>query len=63
MGFAEVRENRVFPSHLRISGFYVLNLGFAWVKYGFSGKAAEHLVFLQRNLTKLTSCTGDGMKY
>ena len=63
MGFARVRENRVFPSHLGFMDFYGLNMGFVWVRYGFSGKAAENLLFLQRNPKKLTSCAGDRMKY
>ena len=34
MGFALVRENRVFPNYIGIYGFYGVNMGFARVKYG-----------------------------
>ena len=43
--------------------FYGLNIGYVWVNFGFSGKAAENLVLLQRNLKKLASCAGDRKKY
>ena len=40
MGFARVRENRILPGHLGFMGSYGLNMGFIWVKYGFSGKSS-----------------------
>ena len=43
MWFTQVRENRVFPSHVGIYGFYGLNMGFVRVKYGVRTGSAKSL--------------------